>query len=153
MRAQTELFNKAISVYTNELRQELNNIIKHVIHEFNVEMVGTELNETRLIEAMIGRPIVYCGGGSVFSNMRISNHYFTDKRIINKDILNIPNLLNRDLSPVYYTILATAYGLSIPIIEEIKTIDARQLWESIAENVRNAPVTRKEVPDYGLSDD
>ena len=101
----------------------------------------------------MGRPIVYCGGGAVFPNMRISHHYFSDKRLINKDTLNIPNLLNRGLDPVLYTILATAYGLSIPTIGEIKTIDARQLWKTIAANAGKRPIPVHEKKDYNLIDD
>ena len=146
-------FNHAIAEYTSELRKELNGIIDHVVHVFNQEVVGTELSSSRLIEAMMGRPIVYCGGGSVFTNMRIAHNYFSDKRLINKDMLNIPNLLNRGFEPVYYTILATAYGLSIPMIDEIKPMDARQLWKTIAKNAGVRPALTREKKDYGLMDD
>ena len=146
-------FNDAIAEYTSELRKELNGIIDHVVHVFNQEVVGTELSSSRLIEAMMGRPIVYCGGGSVFANMRIAHNYFSDKRLINKDMLNIPNLQNRGFEPVYYTILATAYGLSIPMIDEIKPMDARQLWKTIAKNAGVRPATMHEKKDYNLMDD
>ena len=136
-----------------ELRKELNHLIDLVSLEFKKEVAGTELTTSRLIEAMLGRPIVYCGGGSVFQDMRISHQYFSDKRLINRDTLNIPNLMNRGLDPVFYTILATAYGLSIPTFEEIKTIDARQLWKMHADNVRRYPVHKDEQKDYGISDD
>ena len=102
---------------------------------------------------MMGRPIVYCGGGSVFPNMRVTHHYFSDKRLINKDTLNIPNLINRGLEPVHYTILATAYGLSIPSFEEIKTIDARQLWKTIANNAGFKSAVPHGSKDYGIIDD
>lgn len=153
LRSHTDLFKKAISAYTAELRKELNYIIDHVVHEFNIEVVGTDLHSSRLIEAMLGRPIVYCGGGSVFQDMRIGHHYFSDKRLIDKDTLNIPNLLNRGLPPSFYTILATAYGLSIPSFEEIKTIDARQLWKTIAKNAGVRPDLRYDHKDYNLMDD
>ena len=67
--------------------------------------------------------------------------------------LNIPNLLNRGLPPTFYTILATAYGLSIPSFEEIKTIDARQLWKTIAKNAGVRPDLRYDHKDYNLMDD
>lgn len=153
LRSHIEQFQNAISAYTVELRKELNHLIDLVSLEFKREVAGTELTTSRLIEAMLGRPIVYCGGGSVFPNMRVSHQYFSDKRLINRDTLNIPNLLNRGLDPVFYTILATAYGLSIPTFEEIKTIDARQLWKMHADNVRRYPVHKDEQKDYGLSDD
>lgn len=153
LRTNIDRFQSAISVYSFELRSELNSLIDHVVHEFNSEMVGTEISTSRLVEAMMGRPIVYCGGGSIFPNMRIAHHYFSDKRLINKDTLNIPNLLNRGLDPVMYTILATSYGLSIPMIEEIKTIDARQLWKTVAKNAGVRPALLHEKKDYGLVDD
>ena len=146
-------FSNAIAAYTGELRKELSSIIDHVVFVFNQEMVGTGIGSNRLVEAMLGRPIVFCGGGSVFPNMRVAHHYFTDKRLINKDTLNIPNLLNRGLESVYYTILATAYGLSIPMFEEIKTIDARQLWVIVAKNAGKRPMSAMERKDYGLIDD
>ncbi|MBQ6578063.1 MAG: hypothetical protein IJL91_10010 [Bacteroidales bacterium] len=152
LRTHTEKFGNPIGLYRGELRKELNHIIDHVVQEFTKEIVGTELSTSRLTEAMLGRPIVYCGGGSVYSNMRVNHQYFSDKRLINKETLNIPNLLNRNLDPVLYTILATAYGLSIPTFEEIKTIDAQHLWKIIANNARQAP-SFKETRDYGLSDD
>lgn len=152
LRTHTEKFGNPIGLYRGELRKELNHIIDHVVQEFTKEIVGTELSTSRLTEAMLGRPIVYCGGGSVYSNMRVNHQYFSDKRLINKETLNIPNLLNRNLDPVLYTILATAYGLSIPTFEEIKTIDAQHLWKIIANNARQAP-SFKETRDYGLNDD
>ncbi len=152
-RSNIDAFQEAISAYKKELRKEINHIIEHVVNEFNSEAVGTDLSISRLVEAMVGRPIVYCGGGSVFPEMRIVHHYFSDERLINRDTLNIPNLLTRGLSPVLYTILASSYGLSIPIIEEIKTIDARQLWKTIADNVRRSPSINQHEFDYGLSDD
>lgn len=151
LRNNINLFNNAIAAYTDELRKELNGVIDHVVRVFNKEVVDTELSSTQLIEAMMGRPIVYCGGGSVFSSMRVANNYFSDKRLINKDTLNIPNLLNKGLEPVLYTILATAYGLSIPVLEEIKTIDARLLWQTVA---KNAGVRQNQrYIDYNLMDD
>ena len=153
VRQKPSLFQKAISAYTSELRAELNHIIEHVSQEFNREVVGTELTTARLYEAMIGRPIVYCGGGSVFNDMRIAHHYFSDKRLINKDTLNIPNLMNQGIDNVLYTILATAYGLSIPTFEEIETMDARALWKTIADNARGNGNIRPEKRDYNLNDD
>lgn len=152
LRSHIERFGNSIGLYRGELRKELNHIIDHVVQEFTREIVGTDLSTSRLTEAMLGRPIVFCGGGSVFSNMRVNHQYFSDRRLINKETLNIPNLLNRNLDPVLYTILATAYGLSIPTFEEIKTIDAQHLWKIIANNARQAP-SFKETRDYGLSDD
>lgn len=153
LRTNIGLFDHAIAEYTKELRQYLNGIIEHVVHTFNQEVIGTELSSTRLIEAMMGRPIVYCGGGSVYARMRIAHNYFSDKRLINKDMLSIPNLQNRGFDPVYYTILATAYGLSIPMVEEIKPMDARKLWQTIAKNAGTRPSLIHEKKDYGLSDD
>ena len=153
LRLNHERFQTVISLYTAELRKELNNLINFIIQEFNRKIKGTELTISKLIDAMKGRPIVYCGGGSVFSDMRIPHQFFTDKRLINKDTLNIPNLMNRGLDPVYYTIIATAYGLSIPIVEDIKTINVSQLWQVHANMVRENSSQKEKSKDYGLSDD
>ena len=149
----TELFNRSIQLYKNELKVTLKSVVDYVVEEFNKELCGTDLKVDALIEAMIGRPIVYCGGGSVFPKMKIGHSYFTDIRMIDKDTLNIPNLINKEVPPIYYTILATSYGLSIPAIEEILPSDIHQLWKTVADNVRNAPLNKKEIIDYNLSDD
>ena len=152
LRANPSRFNDQIVNYTVELKKELNGIIQHVINEFNVAVAGTGLKTSQLVDAMIERPIVYCGGGSLYSNMQVCHQYFSDKRQINKDTLGIPNLINRGLPLIYYTILATAYGLSIPSIDDIKTIDVIDLWNSLAEGVK-IEKPNLDKPDYGLSDD
>lgn len=62
--------------------------------------------------------------------------------------------MNRGLDPVYYTIIATAYGLSLPTVEEdIKTINVSQLWQVHAKMVRVVSSQMEKSKDYGLSDD
>ena len=51
--------------------------------------------------------------------MRTSVLNFTDKKLINKNLLNIPSILNKDIDEKIFTILATSYGLSIPMENEI----------------------------------
>lgn len=145
LRSQTSLFIGEISAYTRELQKELDKMVSHVLDSFNRQMVGTDFGSNKLIEAMTGKPIVYGGGGAVFKSMLVRHKYFTDKRVINKDTLNIPNLLNRDIPISLYTILATAYGLSIPSVEDIRTVDLSLLWAPVERNARSAPLKRGRV--------
>ncbi len=153
LRKDPDMFTGAISEYTKQLKERLNQIIELVTSEFNVVMADKCISVYQLNDAMVGRPIVYCGGGSVFEKMRVKQHFFHDMRIINKETLNIPNLVNRDIPDVYYTILATAYGLSIPTVDEISIIDASQLWKVVADNaVQDKPVLT-ELKEHGMLDD
>lgn len=153
LQREPDMFDGAISEYRKQLVAKLNEIIELVTNEFNGVMADTEVGVHQLKEAMLGRPIVYCGGGSIFEKMRVKQHFFHDMRIINKETLSIPNLVNRDFPAVYYTILATAYGLSIPVIEDIKIIDAKQLWAVVANKAKRDKAVFEEDKDYGLVDD
>ena len=153
IRTDTDSFASAISQYTSNLRNELNTIVGHVIRVFYKSTKAYKLGISKLTDAMAGRPIVYCGGGSVFARMRIGNQYFSDQKLVDKDSLNIHNLWNHNLEPVLYSILATAYGLSIPALSDIKTMDVHQLWGGLSKRANMEKRMPTEKNDYGLADD
>ncbi len=153
IRTRTAMFDSAISQYTNILRNELNAIVSNVITVFYKSTKTSKLGISKLLEAMSGRPIVYSGGGSIFPCMRISNQYFSDQKLVDKNSLNIQHLWNQNIEPVLYSILATAYGLSIPALNDIRTMDMYQLWGGLSKRAKMEKNKTNERIDYGLSDD
>ena len=64
-------------------------------------------------EAIKEQPIIYCGGGSLYSDLHFIVESFTDRRYVDKEILNIKNLRNEKLiDSKIYPILAISYGLA-----------------------------------------
>lgn len=125
-------FGGGIKAYTEELSQQLSQMIDHVVHEFMVEAGQKGYSQSALTDAMSGRPIVYCGGGSMYEKMRIRSKYFSDIKIVDKNMLSIPNLRNTNVDERLYTILATSYGLSIAMLGEIEMKDTAALFRDIA---------------------
>lgn len=153
LRSDSNEFKNAIVIYTNELKKEIRSIIEFVVKEFKKVFKGTNITTSKLVKAMIGRPIVYCGGGSIIPGIRISHDYFNDIRLIDKEMLSIPNLINRNIEVSNFTILATAYGLSIQLEEDVKIIDIRHFWRNVANSAHFNQMPHFDDPDYGLMDD
>lgn len=146
-------FRRYTSLYTEELKKQLNEVIEVVKREFMYKVGIHGKNMSALTDAMQGCPIVYCGGGSTFYRMRINQKYFSDVRMVNKDTLNIPNLKNRTIPDELYTILATSYGLSVPQIDEPEMVDLNKLFEQIGLNYSEGKGKRIQRMDYALLDD
>lgn len=114
------------------LQNDLNDISKHAFkqaqteYNTNIEAFIVKLltslnrdayakghNRFALINAINNRPIIYTGGGSSDNRMRRKIKVFTDIKYLNKDILNIRHVVNDHMVNIPYSLLATAFGLSI----------------------------------------
>lgn len=149
-------FSNGIKAYTEELDAQLSQMLEHIIHEFLVEAGQKGYNQSALTDAMTGRPIVYCGGGSMYQDMRIRSRYFTDIKIVDKNMLSIPNLRNTNVDESLFTILATSYGLSIAMLGEIEMMDTAALFRQIAEAGPGPEKTVRKWDieyEHGLTDD
>lgn len=146
-------FSKGLSAYRKELSVEIENLVDMVKREFQHQMISARISVDRLTDAMQGCPIVYCGGGSVYSQMRVKAKYFSDERLVDKNTLSIPNLKNRTLNDEHYTILATSYGLSVPQFEDPAMKDLTELFQRIAENAAGGLHDTHSRFEYGLTDD
>ena len=118
-KAKKSLFREEINEYQNHLRKEVGNMVKSIESSFTLSksIHGRHISEIR--ETLKKRPVVFCGGGSLYKTMRISVLNFTDKKLINENLLNIPTILNQNIEEKLFAILATSYGLSIPLENEI----------------------------------
>ena len=143
-----ENYIESIGVYHTKLKTEVNKILSGLFESFNSTSSAHSLDVTRLKQALIDRPIVYCGGGSVYERVRMQFNYFNQEKIINKELLDINNLTNKHVEDKLYTILATSYGLCLPTADEIEIIPLGNLFDHI-----NAPAQDTDQPfEHGLTD-
>lgn len=149
-------FETAIHSYHDNLKRKLSDMFNYITNVYNQSRAGTALTYSQLTNALKGRPIVYCGGGSMYKDMRILHEDFNDERVLDKTLLNIPHLLNTDIDDSLFPILATSYGLSIPLLEEIKITDAPELFRAVVSNFNKGLEkihSFNEHKEHGLLDD
>lgn len=144
-----ELFTQEIETYTNQLQNQLKEIINEVIEDYNRY---ANLPLERLTDAMNGRPIVYCGGGATYSNMRTKHKYFNNIRLIKRNTLNIQNLRNQNITENIFTILATAYGLSIPQIDYPEMTPLTTFFQEIGKQIQDSVEKHNDTYIHGLTD-
>ncbi len=141
-------FENYIKKYHSQLEKKTIEMIKNIEQEFNKRKHGW--NPKRLYNALEDRPVLYCGGGSIYDSMRIGLHSFSDIKLINKDLLNILNIKNRNLDNSLYTILATSYGLSIQLESDINMTPIEKVFEHLPK--KESDNEKDWHDEYGLAD-
>ncbi len=108
-------------VYFAEINQVCSTLRAKLEREFRKQ---TNLNILKLTNALRNRPLVYSGGGSTFSTLRVGYSGFVDKKQVSekewetKDIDDINDIISKGLCPI----LSTAYGLAISMeTDDIET--------------------------------
>lgn len=151
-----ELFRKnstgcmeAITSYHKCLFWNTDQMLNRIFKEFENRYSVHRLKSSKLYEALKDRPLIYCGGGSMFNGMRIPLKYFTDKKLIDKELLNIPFVKNHFNDHSLFPILATSYGLSIQLERNIITTKIENVFDHLPQKEDSYKDWRNE---YGLSD-
>lgn len=109
----SDLYESAIQEYESIFKDAVKSIIGILYESFFNSQYKHKLSGYRLQNAINQQPIIYCGGGSLYSDLHFMVESFTDRRYIDKEILNIRNLRNEKLiDSKIYPILATSYGLA-----------------------------------------
>lgn len=147
--AERSVFDYSIDKYKKQLQQETKKMVHNIESSFALREAFHRLPVSRLRNALKNRPIVFCGGGSVYDSMRTSLLNFTDIKIINKNLLNIPGIKNRRIDQELFAILATSYGLSIPLENEIVITPIEQVFNHIVAQEQSQSNYSYE---HGLSD-
>jgi len=125
------LFLSSISKYHIELSKDVKKMVTKIQKSFEFRRDVHKLPASRLRDALDNRPVVFCGGGAIYNSMQTSVLNFTDIKLINKNLLNIPSLINMNIDDKLYTILATSYGLSIPLEDEIVLTSIEKVFDHI----------------------
>lgn len=147
-RGKESLFISSINKYKKELIREAQRMLTSIKESFELRKQFHKLETSKLRDALKNRPVVFCGGGAIYKSMRTKVLNFSDIKLIDKNLLNIPFILNRNIDEKLFTILATSYGLSIPLENDVKLTPIEQVFNHI--------ITDPEEKDYsyehGLSD-
>ena len=131
------------NAYINEVNQVCNSLRAKLQHEFK-RQTGLEIH--RLLDALKNRPLVYCGGGSTFKNLRVCYGDYQDRKLISHkewnavSIKDMDEIIDNELCPI----LSTAYGLSISTEDDNIVMKP---FNDIFENIRSL----KEEPLYKSS--
>ena len=143
------LFNASIYQYHQQLRNQVKSMVSEITSSFEFRKDIHQLSISKLRVALENRPVVFCGGGAIYNSMQTSLLTFRDIKLINKNLLNIPFVRNQNINEKLYTILATSYGLSIPMEDEIVITPIEDVFNHIV-----APESDKwdYKYDHGLTD-
>lgn len=107
------LFYTAVSEYKNTFIAYGSSIQQELLKSFDNSREHHGKRRHELERALKDHQIVYCGGGSIYPSLHSPFGFFTDKRQIDKQLLDIRYLRNKKSIPNYlYTILAISYGLA-----------------------------------------
>jgi len=143
------LFMSSINTYHNQLEENTLEMKDAIINSFKFRKDIHKLPIDRLLDALKNRPIIFSGGGSIYKSMRKGVDNFSDINIINKNLLNIPFVVNSNIDDTIYPILSTSYGLSIPLEEEIKLTAIEDVFNHI---VTDSFESDKYKFEHGLTD-
>ena len=152
-----EQFAQPIAIYKNELNGQLRSLVKQIVGVFLSGQSKKGYNKSHVEIAMKDKPIYLCGGGSVYSKIRefsTSDIYFSDKRPINKYLLNIEHLGNAGNIPEdLFPIVATAYGLSqqVDVDEELDEKPLEAFFNHLPDMPKDKPVEKTPENDFRLA--
>ena len=143
------LFNTSIHQYHQELRNQVKKMISDITIAFEFRKDFHHLPTSKLRVALENRPVVFCGGGAIYDSMQTPLLTFKDVKLINRNLLNIPFVRNKNINDKLYTILATSFGLSIPIENEIVLTPIEDVFNHIVAPESDA---WNYTYDHGLTD-
>ena len=89
---ESEINQQRRNLFKEEVKNICNNIQNKLISEFRLQ---TTLDSGRLFDALKNRPLVYSGGGSTFSSLRVGYAGFVDKRQMSEkewDVKSMPQI-------------------------------------------------------------
>jgi hypothetical protein len=98
---------------------------------------------------MLNRPVLFSGGGSTFKELVGKVESFSDAMKIDKEMLSITTLKSEIHDENMFSILSTAYGLSIPLENEIVLTDINEVFNHI---ISDEDENSDSNYDHGLTD-
>ena len=137
--------DSSIEEYHNQLKQNVKEMLITLYKNFS----RTSINPVNLKKALENRAVLFCGGGAIYNEMRPLVMDTSHNMLIEKNLLNIPSINNRNLEDKLYTILATSYGLCIPLENDIVLTPIQNMFDHIQKNDHNK---REHNYEHGLTD-
>ncbi len=147
--SKSDLFENAVRKYGSIFKNAVRFMINVLHKSFASSRDKHKLSCYQLEEAIDHQPIIYCGGGSLYSNLHFIVESFTDKRYIDKETLNIRNLKNeKQIDSKIYPILATSYGLaSYGKIGDIVFTPIDRVFDHLKKDISSI-----DTKDYGIDE-
>lgn len=144
-----QIFNKAFA----EFKSNIVSIIRNLTDFLHQDTISRGFKKAAFKDAIQNRPAIYTGGGCYSQRMRVPILTFSDIIYINKINLGIQNVVNGNKISIPYSIMATAYGLSIQIEnDEIVVSKKEDLFANFtSEDEQNA--RWKEHREHGMYED
>lgn len=109
-----DVFNKAF----REFKGHIDTVIKSLTDFLHQDTISRGFMKTAFRNAVQNRPAIYTGGGCYDHRMRMPIYDFSDVKYIDKGILNIPNVVDESKVTIPYSLMATAFGLSIQRLDD-----------------------------------
>jgi hypothetical protein len=142
-------FEEATLTYKSELQLVARNIIGSIKDSFVKSSSKHRLHIGKLKQAMLNRPVLFSGGGSTFKELVGKVESFSDAMKIDKEMLSITTLKSEIHDENMFSILSTAYGLSIPLENEIVLTDINEVFNHI---ISDEDENSDSNYDHGLTD-
>lgn len=103
------IFNRAYEDFKSNVEKVIGDLLKF-LHK---DTIIKGYNKRAFLDAIRNRPVVYSGGGSNDPRLRQSILESTDIKFIDKQFLEITNIIDEHRINIPYSVLATSFGLSI----------------------------------------
>lgn len=120
-----DVFNKAFK----EFKGNIDTVIKSLTDFLHQDTISRGFMKSAFRDAIKNHPAIYTGGGCYDHRMRMPIYDFSDVKYIDKGILGIPNVVDEGKVTIPYSLMATAFGLSIQRLDdEIKVSKKEDLF-------------------------
>ena len=145
----SNLFENSIREYETIFKRNIMSMINNLFQVLEKSSNKHKLTSNKLSKALKQQPIIYCGGGSLYPDLHFVVELFSDKKCIDKELLNIKNLRNKkQIDCKIYSILATSYGLAIySKIGDINFTNIDNVFDHLTRNT-----SAFDTKDYGIDD-
>lgn len=109
-----DVFNNAFK----EFKGNIDTVIKNLTDFLHQDTISRGFMKSAFRDAVQNRPAIYTGGGCYDNRMRKPIFDFSDVKYIDKNILGIPNVVEENRITIPYSLMATAFGLSIQRLDD-----------------------------------
>lgn len=109
-----DVFNNAFK----EFKGNIDTVIKNLTDFLHQDTISRGFIKSAFRDAVQNRPAIYTGGGCYDNRMRKPIFDFSDVKYIDKKILGIPNVVEENRVTIPYSLMATAFGLSIQRLDD-----------------------------------
>lgn len=149
-------FKEYIREYLTEINEIANSLSLSIMSALQRNL---GLSRSPIIKALQNNPCVFCGGGSIYNDMRdvyvklpgitgVRGDFirvFCDSRVVDKNLLEIRNLQNKHISSDIFQILSAAYGLSLT--DNWMEIPSEDITGTFRPGANVAPIQRTNIPE------